>query len=428
MKNIYFSKLFVGFTAFIAVFAVLGLAVPAQGAYYYDQYGKAVYYDTYTVPGGQYYLATNPAYGAGYYAGSAYGSAYYTNYGIGYNTSYNSGYNNVPVIYSTPFREVKAGDVYVAGTNALDADNDPLFYQLVSGPAGMTVNPNTGFIRFENTSGKGGQSFPVTVGVTDGRSPLVTQSFTLSVIGATSRTGVVTTGSNSDVTSGNSTSGNSKYTSSIFSALFGSSKSSPEIVISNVNVISGPKNINDNTDQNCESYVSWSTNTATAGQVVYGTASQQSLANYAYPNTAPEGNAYSKVHQVKLGCLANTTHFFRVVAFSASDRAVSDEYTIFPVTIRTQIPNTTASIFSSTDSSSTGSIGSLFLRLITHPIILLILVVGIIWYVLRTFLYRINNKAKLAQQSASATVLAHSAVGAHADPHAQIPMLAVPHH
>lgn len=424
MKNTTFFKVSSGL---VAGFAVLSLAVPAQAAYYYDQTGRAIYYDTYTVPAGQYYLAQNYNYGYGVgYANT------YNNFGYAGNAYYpNDGYNTPPSIYSTPFTEVRAGETYVSGTNALDREHDPLFYSLISGPAGMTVNPQSGFIRWENTAGKGGQSFPVTVGVTDNRSPMVTKSFTITVTGASSASASsVATGSTGASATNGTTSGNTKYTSSVFNAIFGSSKNAPGIVISNVNVTSGPKNINDNSDQNCESFVSWTTNVGTAGQVVYGTASQQSVANYAYPLTATEGNTYTKQHQVKLGCLANMTHFFRVVAFSATDRAVSDEYTIFPVVIRTQIPQTGGTVFTGSASGSTAGIGGLLLRLITHPIFLIILFVAAVWYMGRTILYRINNKAKLEKEKQAAHAPAHADPhGAHgADPHAQIPMLAVPHH
>lgn len=435
MKNTTFFKYFIGFGAFLAVFSVIS---PVSAAYYYDQQGQPIYYDTYTVPGGQFYPA-GPTVSYGYPTGN-YGYAY--NPAYGYNTIYGYGYtgsgytsNRQPVIWSSPVRDAIDGQTYVAGINASDPDNNQIQYQLVSGPEGMTIDPVTGLLRWTNTSGKKGQTFPVTVGVTDGRSPLVTQSYVITVrtYGGGGSTATTANSGTSGSTSGTTT---KTGTASIFDIFGGKKTAATAIVIKDVNVISGPKNINDTSDRNCEVYVTWNTNVVTAGQVLYGTQSQQSIANYAYPETAAEGNSFVKQHSVKLGCLANTTYFFRVVAFSATDRAVSSEYTIFPVTIRTQIPEAVrdagASVLAATTSNNSivGQLGRLF----AQPILWIVVLVAVVWYALLQILRRANLKSQRIKEKQAKEAMhasAHSSAdahGGHGAPSMEIPMLAVPHH
>jgi hypothetical protein len=415
MKNYIFAAMVIGFTAFS------GLST-ASAAVYYDQLGQPHYYDTYTVPGGQFGgLTTSQYYPPAQYGYNANGTSYaysYSGYNNGYNSTANSYANRPPVIFSSPVREAVAGQPYIAGINASDPDQDTLTYSVVNGPTGMYINPNTGLLRWNDTAGKAGQDFPVTVSVTDGRSAPVTQSFTILVRGSSASS----SGSNGSQTS---PSGSSSYTSSAFGSIFGKSKPK-DIVISNVNVISGPKDINDKEERNCNVNVTWTTNLATAGQVVYGATSQQSLENYSYPNSAPEGNAFAKEHQVKLGCLANTsTYFFRIVAFSDTARIASPEYTIFPVTVRTNIPGNG---FTANVTESSSFFGELF-RFIFNPIILTILILILLGYAFFRFVKYNNAKAARikAKQEAQAAAPVH---GGHADAHgvsSQIPMLQIPH-
>lgn len=409
----------------IAVFAVfMGFSSlsTASAAYYLDQTGRAIYYDTYVVPGGQFY-PPYPQYGYNQYGSYtvAYGGS--NIYGA---SSYGSFYGNrQPVIFSTPVREAVAGEAYVAGINASDPDHDPLFYQLVSGPSGMYINSSTGLLRWDNTSGKGGQTHTVTVSVTDGRSAPVTQTYQLIVKGG--RTTTVTSGG-SQTTTGST--GSDTGTASVWGNLFGK-KTAKQLAISNVNVISGPKTIGDSQDRNCEVYVSWDTSIAAAGGVLYGTTSQQKDAEYVYDQTAPEGNSYAKQHQVKLGCLGNeSTVFFRVFAVSAdAQRVVSDEYTIFPVTIRTQIPGTASTLGSISSGTDGSSIWSLFAGILFNPIVLIVLAIAIVWFVGLNALRYFNSKAARIkkEQEAAAHAPTHVATAAHgASP--EIPMLQVPHH
>ena len=438
MKNTTFYKKFIGFVAVLAVFSTIS---PVSAAYYYDQQGQPIYYDTYTVPGGQFY-PSGPTVSYGYPTGN-YGYSYNATYGYNTINGYNAnGYNNrPPVIWSTPVRDAIDGQTYIAGINASDPDHDQLQYQLISGPAGMSIDPITGSLRWTNTALKNGQTFPVTVGVTDGRNGIVTQSYVITVrtyggsginVGGSSGAG---NNGNNGSTSGSSGAAGKTGTASIFNIFSTKKNSAAEaIVIKDINIISGPKNINDEGVRNCAVYVTWNTNVATAGQVLYGTVSQQSVTKYAYPETAAEGNSFVKQHSVKLGCLNNSTYFLRVVAFSADDRAVSNEYTVFPVAIRMQIPDaarSSANVLSSVARTDNDSITAQLGRLLSQPILWIVIIVAVVWYVLLQILRRANLKSqriKEKQAKESAHAPAHGAASAHGAPAMEIPMLSVPHH
>jgi RHS repeat-associated protein len=70
------------------------------------------------------------------------------------------------------------GRGYGAQAVATDADGDPVRYEIVSGPTGISIDPQTGVIRW-NPSGIG--SFPVQVRATDGRGGGAVQDFSVSV-------------------------------------------------------------------------------------------------------------------------------------------------------------------------------------------------------------------------------------------------------
>lgn len=411
------------FGATIAVLTVFTMVSAAEAAYYYDQTGRAIYYDTYMVPGGQYYppvTGNNVSYG------------YPNQYGYQYQYGYNSGsgnYSNTqtqrpnrpPIIWSSPVRDVTVGQSYNAGINGSDPDGDQLTYALINGPAGMSINASTGYLRWNATNASAGQTFSVTVGVSDGYNAQVTQSFVITAKNPPGAGGSINTGGN--------TSGGSSTKKTGMASVFGifGGGGEKELAISNINIISGPKTVGDNADRNCEVYVTWNTSKPTSGQVVYGTVSQQSLTNYSYPETAPEGNSYTKEHAVKLGCLNNVTYFMRIVVFSDTERLASSELSVFPVTIRTQIPESvqpTSGNNAATQSNQTASVFGQFTRLLKQPILWIIIAVLIGWYIVLMWLRRINAKAMRIQAHASTPASSAS----HAAAPVEIPMLQVPHH
>jgi hypothetical protein len=93
--------------------------------------------------------------------------------------------NRPPVITSAPVITAGIGAVYNYQVRAVDANNDPLIFSLISAPTGMAMNPS-GLITWTPASTQSGD-FPITVQVSDGRGGATQQSFTIHV---TSTSGV----------------------------------------------------------------------------------------------------------------------------------------------------------------------------------------------------------------------------------------------
>ncbi len=366
MKNTVFSKILAASAtiAFAAGFAVPASAEMTTGVFY-DQFGNAHSYQV--------------AAPSNYYGNS---NNFYGNSTVGYN-QYNYGLNRVnrqPNIWSLPNTVATDGIVYLTSVNAYDPDNDPLSFALINGPTGMTVNPTSGQIRWDGTTGQSGKTIPVTIAVSDGRNAPVNQSFTISMRGGNT-TGSLTNGGTKTTTGTNSGSG--AYQGSAIGSIFGASKNkNVALAINNLTVTSGPTNIYANeSNKNCSVNVSWTTTLPAVGQVVYGPTSQSNVKSFSYPSSVTPGTSYQKTHQVTLGCLENTTYYLRVIAFSDTDRTVSAEQTIFPIKILTAVPSV-----SGTSSSESGSASALATigRMLTSPIaLLLVLAAGIYFVVTR---------------------------------------------
>ncbi|MEZ4156411.1 MAG: Ig domain-containing protein [Candidatus Paceibacterota bacterium] len=90
--------------------------------------------------------------------------------------------NRAPQIISSPVTLVQAGTSYSYDVNAFDADGDVVVFALVQAPAGMTINPSTGFISWTAAGGLANTSHAVTVQAFDGKA-FTTQSFSVYVQG-----------------------------------------------------------------------------------------------------------------------------------------------------------------------------------------------------------------------------------------------------
>jgi hypothetical protein len=86
--------------------------------------------------------------------------------------------NTAPVITSTPVTTASLGLTYSYKVTATDAPGDTLTFSLISGPAGMSINPSTGQITWRVLQ-RGSQS--VSVRVTDQGGLSATQNFTITV-------------------------------------------------------------------------------------------------------------------------------------------------------------------------------------------------------------------------------------------------------
>lgn len=74
---------------------------------------------------------------------------------------------------------VTVGGLYQYGIQAVDPDNDPLSYELVSGPSGMSVDATSGILRWSPPSESASES--VVVRVSDGRGGVDEQEFSIDV-------------------------------------------------------------------------------------------------------------------------------------------------------------------------------------------------------------------------------------------------------
>ena len=88
--------------------------------------------------------------------------------------------NLAPEILSSAITEASLEIPYLYDVLASDRDGDPLSYALVTAPAGMTIDPSGGSIRWTPQSFQQGD-FPVSVEVSDDRGGVTTQDFVVTV-------------------------------------------------------------------------------------------------------------------------------------------------------------------------------------------------------------------------------------------------------
>ncbi|MEE4331616.1 MAG: RHS repeat-associated core domain-containing protein, partial [Wenzhouxiangella sp.] len=74
--------------------------------------------------------------------------------------------NSAPQIITSPPTTVTVGELYSARISASDADGDPLTFDLLDGPSGMTLHPGLGWLHW-NTTAKTPGSYPIALKVSD---------------------------------------------------------------------------------------------------------------------------------------------------------------------------------------------------------------------------------------------------------------------
>jgi hypothetical protein len=89
-------------------------------------------------------------------------------------------FNNAPEIESTPLSRAVVGQSYFYQVEAVDFNLDPLTYELLEAPLGMTIHPNTGLISW-STPELNFLPWQVKVKVTDGRGGEDWETFSLRV-------------------------------------------------------------------------------------------------------------------------------------------------------------------------------------------------------------------------------------------------------
>jgi RHS repeat-associated protein len=88
--------------------------------------------------------------------------------------------NRPPVITTIPVVEAFPGRSYQYDVHAVDPDNDPVRFSLITAPASMTIDPTTGLITWTPADSELG-SHPLVVRASDGRGGFNDQRFTIEV-------------------------------------------------------------------------------------------------------------------------------------------------------------------------------------------------------------------------------------------------------
>ncbi|WP_337175299.1 putative Ig domain-containing protein [Paludisphaera sp.] len=87
--------------------------------------------------------------------------------------------NQGPTITSRPPTEAWPGDPYLYAVRADDPEGDPLAFELLAGPSGMTIDAASGVVRWTPAADQAGRSFAVLIRVDDGLGIPAVQSFTV---------------------------------------------------------------------------------------------------------------------------------------------------------------------------------------------------------------------------------------------------------
>jgi hypothetical protein len=87
---------------------------------------------------------------------------------------------SVPLISGSPKPYAVVGETYLYKPTAIDADGDPLTFELTIGPAEMSIDPATGLLQWVPDATQMGL-FDVTITVSDGRGGTASQSFAILV-------------------------------------------------------------------------------------------------------------------------------------------------------------------------------------------------------------------------------------------------------
>lgn len=179
---------------------------------------------------------------------------------------------------------------------------------------------------------------------------------------------------------GSATATGSANASTAFGSLFGGSDDSTGVLaITQIEVVNPALKSADSQIANCDIEVHWETNQPSVGQVLYGLSSQSEVAidKISYSNSAMTSMEVRRLNGVKLGCLANSTYYFRVFAYGSDGQiAQSKEVMLVPFGGGVVIEDPNAQVAGATDSNSASVLSTLGRFGIPIAFLVFLLIIG----------------------------------------------------
>ncbi|MDP2629519.1 MAG: fibronectin type III domain-containing protein [Candidatus Harrisonbacteria bacterium] len=262
-------------------------------------------------------------------------------------------YNEQPRIVSNSVLFGQVGRAYYYRVRAFDYNQDILEYSLERAPQNMFINRYTGEIEWLPSDIQTGSNH-VEVWVSDGRTHS-TQFFTIRV-----EDGFY-----------------APEPQPAFGPVFEQPTIQPIVYPVVVNQVSAQTqsdlehfNVQVETDENNNVFISWQTDRPSRGQVVYGLASQADFdQNYRYEFISPQTQGLSTMHKVMLSQLQfDRSYYFRIVSTFGNEVNTSDEMSFI------LLP----------EHSGNGNQGSAsaIANLVLSPVLLIIVIAGLVMILL----------------------------------------------
>ncbi len=317
-----------------------------------------------------YFYGPGPAYDYGQYQtpspyGSYYGSYYGYNYS-GYAPTYQPTYNSPPVWTPTSAQTVVAGQILHFGVSADDPNRNALTYTVLNLPTGASFDPTTRTFHWVPTTSQVG-GWIVTFRVFDGTTS-VDMSVPITVLvaqpAATAQPPIYTPPAPTAVTR---------------TVVVREPAAEEPLRLTNLRV---------EADGEGRVVISWDTNKAARGRVIYDVVSEPDRTNrvYTYARATPDGTDYATHHEVRLSDVEfNVVYYFRAVAKTNGETATSREIAFV------KLPGGGISVtgtlaggaFATTTAEVSGIFGRLFGRSWFWPILIILVVLAVIYGVIR---------------------------------------------
>ncbi len=273
-------------------------------------------------------------------------------------TSVMSAPTSAPYFISNPLTVAIAGQTYVYAAQAVSPAGTTLRYTLLNGPVDAVLNSSTGVFAWTVPLAAADQTAPVSISVTDGYGTPVTQSFTMNVVGGQAATRTVVTRSVNTTRASQPTATPvsvsyyptnsqtvyvntgrtvipSNYVATNY-GVYGASAYGSLILPGNTLPIQA-FNVAVRVNAKNEMIVSWDTNRATIGEVVFGYASHtrggdtnRTILNYDFTTGSIDGSVTR--HEVSLGALSlSQTYYLRIISRAGTDTDISREIVFIPM-------------------------------------------------------------------------------------------------